>query len=165
MTVLTQVVFYMLAVLTLVPAVLAVTVKNVFHAALFLVLSLTGVGGFFALLGADFLFVSQILVYAGGITVLLLFIVFLSGNPKDWAERSLNGAWGVAGLVCAFFISLLTVLFHYLPEAKPLAEALPTTGRLGLLLLRDMLLPFEAVSLLLLSSLAGAIHFSKRKHP
>jgi NADH-quinone oxidoreductase subunit J len=160
-----QLVFILLAGLTLAPAALAVSVKNIFHAALFLVLSLTGVAGLFAMLGADFLFVAQILVYAGGITVLLLFVVLLSGSPKDWVLRQVNGQWAWGFLLAAFFVSLLAALFRHLPSPVSLPEAAPTTAGLGLLLVRDMLFPFEAVSLVLLSALVGAVHFSKRDRP
>lgn len=158
-----KLVFLLLAVLTLVPAVLVVTLKNVFHAALFLILSLTGVAGLFAMLGADFLFVVQILIYAGGIMVLLLFVVLLSGSPKDWVVRAVNEQWLGALLVSAVFMSLLAVLFQLLPENVPASAPEPTTASLGLLLVRDMVLPFEALSLLLLAALVGAVLFSQRK--
>jgi NADH:ubiquinone oxidoreductase subunit 6 (subunit J) len=60
------------------------------------------------------------------------------------------------------FLAVLTGLFHALPEAATPAAPEPTTAALGLLLLREMVLPFEAVSLVLLAALVGAIHFSKR---
>lgn len=157
-----DVVFLFLSLMIVVPAALTVTVKNVFHAALYLVVSLTGVAGLFAMMGADFLFVAQLLVYSGGILILLLFVVLLSGTPKDWAARAINEQWMAASLVSAFFVAALAVLLRALPEAAPAADAAPTTSALGFLLLRDMLLPFEAVSLVLLSALVGAVHFSKK---
>ncbi len=156
-------VFILLAFMTLVPAALVVTVKNVFHGALFLVLSLTGVAGLFAMIGADFLFVAQILVYAGDILILLLFVVLLSGSPKDWATRSVNEQWMPAIVVSAAFTALLAVLLKALPASPAVPSAAPTTSALGFLLLRDMLVPFEAVSLVLLASLVGAVHFSSKK--
>ena len=159
-----KIVFGFLAVLVLVPAGLAVTVKTIFHCALWLVLSLTGVAGLFALLGADFLFVAQILVYTGGITVLLLFVVLLSGNPKDWIVKQVNGQWAWSLLLAGIFIALLATLFRQLPEPAVLAETAPVTKALGMTLVRDMVLPFEAVSLVLLAALVGAIHFGKRNH-
>ncbi|MBK8574873.1 MAG: NADH-quinone oxidoreductase subunit J [Elusimicrobia bacterium] len=155
-------VFAILAVMILVPAVLAVSLKNIFHCALWLVVSLTGVGGMFAMLGSDFLFVAQILVYAGGITVLLLFVVLLSGSPKDWIIKQVNGQWAWSLILAGIFVSLLATLFRQLPEPGPLAETVPVTKALGLILVRDMVLPFEAVSLVLLAALVGAIHFNKR---
>lgn len=155
-------VFLLLTAMTLVPAALVVTVKNVFHGALYLILSLTGVAGLFAMMGADFLFVTQLLVYSGGILILLLFVVLLSGSPKDWAARAVNEQWMPAAVVSAAFVSLLAVLLRAMPETAVVGEALPSTSALGFLLLREMLLPFEAVSLVLLAALVGAVHFSKK---
>lgn len=156
-----KIVFGLLAFLVIVPAALAVTLKNVFHCALFLVLSLTGVAGLFALLGADFLFVTQLLVYAGGITVLLLFVVLLSGSPKDWVVRQVNAQWVIGLLVAGMFVGLLAAVFKQMPVPGDLPPAAPTTAALGLVLIRDWVLPFEAVSLVLLAALVGAVHFSK----
>jgi NADH-quinone oxidoreductase subunit J len=155
-------IFFLLSLLVLVPAILVVTVKNVFHAAIYLVLSLTGVAGLFAMLGADFLFVAQLLVYSGGIVVLLIFVVLLSGSPKDWIVRQVNGQWLISLLISACFVCLLAALFRFLPESAP-KELQPTTASLGILLLRDMILPFEAVSLVLLAALMGAIFFTRKK--
>jgi NADH-quinone oxidoreductase subunit J len=139
-----------------------VMVKNVFHAAIYLVLSMTGVAGLFAMMGADFLFVVQLLVYSGGIVVLLMFVVLLSGSPKDWVVKQVNGQWLTSLVVSACFVWLLAALFHFLPAEAPGAVE-PTTASIGLLLLRDMVLPFEAISLLLLASLVGAIFFTRKK--
>jgi NADH-quinone oxidoreductase subunit J len=157
-----RLVFAFLFCLTVIPAAMAVTLKNIFHCALLLVLSLTGVAGLFALLGADFLFVAQILVYAGGITVLLLFVILLSGSPKDWVLRQLNAQWAWGLVLSAIFVSLLATLFRQIPEPESLTVAIPTSAALGFVLVRDMLLPFESVSLVLLAALVGAVHFSKR---
>jgi NADH-quinone oxidoreductase subunit J len=158
-------VFFLLAFMTLVPALLVVTVKNVFHAALWLVVSLTGVAGLFALAGSDFLFVAQLLIYTGGILIMLLFVVLLSGSPKDWATRAVNDQWMASSVVAAAFLALLTVLLRALPEASPAAATVPATASLGFLFLRDMVIPFEAVSLVLLAALVGAVHFSRKDDP
>jgi NADH-quinone oxidoreductase subunit J len=118
----------------------------------------------FALLGSDFLFVAQILVYAGGITVLLLFVVLLSGSPKDWVIKQVNSQWAWSLLLAGIFVALLATLFRQFPEPAVLAATAPVTKALGLTLVRDMVLPFEAVSLVLLAALVGAIHFGKRNH-
>jgi NADH-quinone oxidoreductase subunit J len=155
-----------LAVMTLVPAALAVTVRNIFHAALWMVVCLSGVAGFFALAGADFLFVAQLLVYAGGILILLLFVVLLSGSPKDWAARAVNERWLPSVVVAAAFVTLLAVVLKALPSTVPPAGSPePSTAALGRLILRDFLVPFEAVSFLLLAALIGAVHFSRKEDP
>src|SRR5579862_1774444 len=88
-----KIVFFALAAVTLGSSILVVTLKNIFHAALWLVVSLSGIAAFYALLGADFLFAVQILLYAGGVMVVLLFVVLLSGQPSDWTGRPLNHQW------------------------------------------------------------------------
>jgi NADH:ubiquinone oxidoreductase subunit 6 (subunit J) len=112
--------------------------------------------------GGTFRASRQILLYAGGIMVLVLFVIMLSGNPKDWIARQVNEQWLGGLLVSAVFVSLLATLFRLMPEAQAVAPAEPTTASLGILLLRDMVLPFEAISLVLLSALVGAILFSRR---
>src|SRR5437899_954982 len=95
-------IFWLLAAVTIVPAVLVVSLKNVFHCALLLIVSLLGVAGFYAMLAADFVFTVQLLVYAGGIMVILLFVILLSGKPSDWKGAQVNeNAWlaGLAALV------------------------------------------------------------------
>jgi len=155
-------IFVFLSLLTLGPALLVVTLKNVFHVGLCLVLSLTGVAGLFAMLGADFLFVAQVLLYVGGIMVVLLFVILLSGSRKDWVVRQFNEQVLVGLLVSAVFVFLLQRLFGLLPDgAGGVSEMAPTTAALGMVLLRDMVLPFEVVGLLLLAALVGAIHFSR----
>lgn len=154
-------VFYSLAGLTLLSALAVVSLKNVLHSALFLGLCLLGVAGLFATLSADFLFAAQILIYVGGISVLILFAVLLAGRASELVMRQTNEQWLAAGFVC---LASLIALFHYFKPFNGLfvtAEAVPTTRELGRLLLGEWALPFELISLILLAALAGAIVFSK----
>jgi len=157
------IIFVLLAALTLVPALLVVTAKNVFHSALWLVLSLTGVAGLYAMLAADFLFAVQLLVYVGGIMVLLLFVVLLSGKPSDWAARQVNEKSWAAAIFALFLTTALGTVIHDWSVSAIASDPVPTTGMLGSLLFKEMLLPFEVVSLVLLVSLIGAVFFSVRK--
>src|SRR5947207_2092782 len=97
-----SIIFYFLAAVVIVPAIRVVSVRNVFHAALWLIVSLGGVAGIYALLAADFLFAVQLLVYVGGVMVLLLFVVLLSGKPSDWAGRQVNEKAWLAALFSGF---------------------------------------------------------------
>lgn len=157
------IIFYILATMVVVPAVLVVTVKNVFHSALWLVFSLISVAGVYAMLAADFLFAVQLLVYAGGIMVVMLFVVLLSGKPSDWNVPQLNEkSWGAA-LFSVFFVAVIgTTLHHWVFQ---IVESQPevTTAKLGQLLLTKMVLPLEVVALVMLVSLLGAIFFSSKK--
>ena len=158
-----KIAFFALAALTLGSGVLVVTLKNIFHAALWLVVCLGGVAAFYAMLGADFLFVVQILLYAGGVVVVLLFVVLLSGKPSDWMGRSLNHQWLsaiLAGGVLAAGVLWAGKHFTGAITAPPV----PTTSSLGKLLLGPMVLPFEAISLVVLVALTGAIFFTRKQH-
>ena len=157
-------IFAFLAALVLIPALLVVTVKNVFHSALWLVLSLSGVAGMYAMLAADFLFAVQLLVYIGGVMILLLFVVLLSGKPSDWAGRQVNEKAWAAGLFSVFLVSALGSVVIDWPLVVVDSKPLLTTGRLGELLVHGMALPLEVISLALVAALVGAIYFSvKRK--
>jgi NADH-quinone oxidoreductase subunit J len=155
-------IFYFLSALVVIPAILVVAVKNVFHSALWLVVSLAGVAGVYAMLAADFLFAVQLLVYVGGIMVVLLFVVLLSGSPKDWEGKQINEKAWAAGLFALFFVAALSSILWNAPLS--VVESVPklTTGQLGTLLLGDMLLPFEIISLVLVAALVGAIYFSTK---
>lgn len=157
-------IFYVLAAMVVIPALLVVTVRNVFHSALWLVLSLSGVAGLYAMLAADFLFAVQILVYVGGVMVVLLFVILLSGKPSDWAGTQVNEKAWAAALFSVFLVAaLVSALFRWALPSNASATPELTTGRLGKLLLTEMVLPFEFISLVLVAALIGAVYFSVRK--
>jgi len=157
------IVFYGLAAAVLGSALGVVILRNVLHSALFLGLALACTGGIFALCGSDFLFVSQILVYVGGIALLILFVVLLSGRSKDLQSRQINDQWlaalVVAGTTVALLYRSLSVFSNAFARTEPAAATLP----IGRLLLTDYLVPFELVSLLLLAALMGAVWFTRSK--
>ncbi|MBI3299513.1 MAG: NADH-quinone oxidoreductase subunit J [Elusimicrobia bacterium] len=152
--------FACLAGVTLVCALAVVTLRNVLHSALFLGLSLAGVAGLFASLGADFLFAAQILIYVSGIAVLVLFVVLMAGRHSELHLRQTNKQWlpalAVAGLA---LWSVTKVAQGFRIEAPSLRQ--PTTRALGKLLMGDFAVPFELVSLILIAALIGAIVFTR----
>ena len=160
-----SVIFYFLSTITIVPAIFVVTMKNVFHSALWLIVSLLGVGGMYALLAADFLFAVQLMVYAGGVMVLMLFVVLLSGKPTDWQGSQINDKWWGAVLFSAFFIAIVSAVVASWPLANRKIEPTVTTGALGKLLLGDMILPFEVIAVVLVVALIGAVYFSQKRKP
>lgn len=156
-----QLVFYSLAAVVLIPALLTVLLRNTVHCSLFLGLSLAGVGGLFAMLGADLLFGGQILVYVTGIAVLIMFVVMLLGRTSDLHLRQVNRQW-LAGLaLCGISgFGLWHVVRHY-SKAVSTVQPKPTTHGIGGLMLGDYGVPFELISLVLLAALLGAIFFSR----
>ena len=160
-----QIVFYSLSALVLLSALAVVLHRNTVHSSLFLGLSLAGVAGLFASLGADFLFAAQIMVYVSGIAVLVMFVVMLLGRASDLHNRQVNELWTAALLICAIAsVGLLKIAASYAgtPAAAP---PTPSTRIIGKLFLGDYLLPFELVSLILLAALLGAVFFTHSERP
>lgn len=165
--------FFIFSVLTLGGGLAVVTQRNIFHAALFLMLSLFGTAGLFVLLVAPFLAAVQVLVYIGAIAVLILFAIMLTRRLMG-LEIALNSQWqyGLLAAVVLFVILLLTltplgddVLGEQLSANLPTdADEAPsvdyiTVEEIGVAFsTRDgFVLPFEIVSLMLTSALIGAI--------
>ncbi len=150
--------FIVLAIVTLVAAILTVTVRNVVHAALALVGTFFGVAGIYLLLEAEFLAVVQVLIYVGAISVLILFAIMLTRGLMQSTHTSLNSQWGVAALVCfALFLGMagVAVTGHWLVGTTPITvDMIPDLGKL---LVTSYVLPFEIISLLLLGALVGAL--------
>jgi NADH:ubiquinone oxidoreductase subunit 6 (subunit J) len=151
--------FLFFSALTAVTALLVVVLKNLLHAAVALFFCLTGIAVLYVLLGADFLGMTQLLIYAGGILVLLIFGIFLTAKIYD-TKIDLSGKgppWyvgvGVAALV--FGVIWTVILKADFPSKEP--TQLPTTKALGELFLTKYLLPFELVSILLLFAMIGAV--------
>ena len=155
-----QIVFYSLSALVLLSALAVVLHRNTVHSSLFLGLSLAGVAGLFACLGADFLFAAQIMVYVSGIAVLVMFVVMLLGRASDLHLRQVNEFWMAALLICAISSAgLLKIARSYGGTFSTVAPS-PSTRIIGKLFLGDFLVPFELVSLILLAALIGAVFFS-----
>lgn len=156
-----QIAFYSLSAVVLIPALLVVLLRNAVHSALFLGLSLAGVGGVFALLGADLLFGGQILVYVTGIAVLIMFCVMLLGRTSDLHLRQINRQWAAGLMLCALSgVGLFHVLRSYSKTVSKTAAA-PTTRGIGGLMMGDYAVPFELISIVLLAALLGAVFFSR----
>jgi len=155
-------VFYGLGALVLGGAAGVAFSRNILHAAFLLLACLSGTAGLYFLVGADFLGVAQILIYVGGISVLLLFAVLLTNRIGDVkiTNRALGygAAVPIALLVGVFLVAAIAIA----PWPRTEAIASPTTARLGDAFLREDLLPFELVSLVLLMALVGAMAIVRR---
>jgi NADH-quinone oxidoreductase subunit J len=160
------VVFYILGGISVVGALLMVTRKNPLAGALALVVSMAGLGGLFAMLHAEFVFILQILLYAGAIMVLIIFtIMLLNLTPEELEERPVGKIRGavILAAVAAGFIGFLRVLL-LIPEGVPFVS--PTFGdieEVGALMLGKYLFPFEVISVLLLVAIVGVVILAKKK--
>jgi NADH:ubiquinone oxidoreductase subunit 6 (subunit J) len=138
-----------------------VTMRNVFHSALMLILSLFGVAGYFILVGAEFLAMVQVIIYIGGIMVLFLFGIMVSQNiiGTEIRQSSHEAPWALAGAAMLFafmFIAGLAMNFPPQPTAGGMALT-DNTHELGWSLMATYTLPFEVASLMLLMAMLGAI--------
>ena len=164
--------FYVIAAFILGFAVLVVSTRDTVHSVLFLVLDFLFVAALYVLLGAQFLAVIQILVYAGGIVVLYLFVVMLVNlkRPPE-AHRDPNRRTKLGfGLAAAVLIELGAIAaYGYAGGAAgpaPAGSVLPVSGnteQVGWLLYINYLVPFEIASMLLLVAMIGAIVLAKRE--
>ena len=158
-----NVAFGVLALAMVAAALRMVTTRNVVHAALYLVVVVAGVAGMFILLGAEFVGVTQVLVYIGAIVVLFLFGIMLTkGSFGDddgvTGERRL-----VAGLVGLLVFGVMAAALVESFEDAELSRSGPsTTAELADSIFSDYIVPFEAVSVLLLAALIGAIVVARR---
>jgi len=160
-----DVLFYVFAALTLLCAVLVVAnpfSRNPVTSAMFLVLTIISMSGLFLLLHAFFLAAVQILVYAGAVIVLFIFVIMLL-DLKEEQRRKIKFFGLAAGLVSVGIVVSIFVksLASIKPAAEPKLEG--ETYALGKLLFTQYTLPFEIVSVLLLVAMVGVILLSKKK--
>ena len=155
-------IFYGVAALVLISAAGVAFSKNILHSAFALLGTLAGVAGLYLTLGADFVGVAQIIIYVGGILVLILFAVLLTNRIGDVKVTNLSlPTFGAAVPVLFGVVGLLFLVFKTnWPETQ--AAAAPTTARLGDAFLREYLLPFELASVVLLMALVGAMVIARR---
>ena len=167
------VVFWSFATMAILSALLCVTQRNPVSSAMWLVVTLFSLAGLFVILEAHFIAAMQVLVYAGAIMVLFLFVIMLLNLGRD--ERSdMLGRFGA--IVMIGVASLMVTELWVLKDARPAAELVLPAGTLardaaqqgavGAVagpLFRDFLVPFELTSILLLAAVVGAIVLAKRR--
>jgi NADH-quinone oxidoreductase subunit J len=163
--------FYVISAFVLIFAVLVVTAREAVHSVVFLVIDFLFVAALYALLGAEFLAIIQILVYAGGIVVLYLFVVMLVNlkrPPEAYSDPHRHTKIGFAlALAILVEVGIISANGYVQPTpASAAAAALPVTGNtqeVGWLLYTSYLIPFEVASMLLLVAMIGAIVLAKRE--
>ena len=167
MPALPDILFYVFAAMTLLFGVLVIVnpfSRNPVTSAMFLVLTIISMAGLFVLLHAFFLAAVQVLVYAGAVIVLFLFVIMLL-DLKEEERRHIKFFGFIAGLVSVG--TILAVFFKSLGQSPVTTTAAPAaegdTYSLGKLLFSQYVLPFEVVSVLLLVAMIGVILLSKKK--
>jgi NADH-quinone oxidoreductase subunit J len=156
--------FYIIAAVMLVAAARVVTTNNVVHAALWLVLVLAGVAAQYVLAAAEFVAVSQVLVYIGAVMVLFLFGIMLT-RAQIGAERDLNNRnWAIGIPVALALLGLLAwaIIDQYGDDKLPEAAGPTSTQAISDAVLSDYLVPFLALSFILLAAAIGAIVLARK---
>jgi NADH-quinone oxidoreductase subunit J len=159
-----DILFAGIALLTVVSAAWVAFSRNIVHSAFALLGTFFGVAGLYVFLSADFLAVVQALVYVGGILVLILFAVMLTGKIGD-VKVSNRSAGVLPGLLLlVLLLGLLGALVLATPwQVAGPAEAVPTTAAMGNALLSEYVLPFEVISVLLIAALVGAVTLVRKE--
>jgi NADH-quinone oxidoreductase subunit J len=166
--------FYSFAALTLIGAVLTVTLRNAIHCAIALISSLAGVAGLYLMQKAEFLFAVQIVLYIGGIMVLFLFVIMLVNLDSAAKQRQYHRQW-IAGALSLAGTGALIIWF--LNKGQKTLEAMPAaanvaptvdprsgnTQQIADVLFSEYLLPFEVVSILLLVAIVGSVLMAKKR--
>ena len=163
-----DIIFYLLATLCVVFALLSVTTRHIFRAAIYLLFTLIGIAGIYFWLQYEFIAAVQIIVYVGGIVVLIIFSIFLTQQtgeqlPKQKLDRKIFAALAV---FAGFALTMLQIYQYTFIETDEIAIT-PTVENIGKKMLSvdngGYALPFEVISILLLAALIGCIVIALRE--
>jgi NADH-quinone oxidoreductase subunit J len=159
--------FYFLAALSVGSALGVILRKNAVHSAIFLIFTLLAQAGLYLMLYAPFVAGVQIILYAGGIMVLVLFVIMLVNLERSLKEEQFNKQWIVGTVVAVSFGALLLIVYRSgaagLPSALAALPEASNTQDVGVMLYRNYMLPFEIASLLLLVAIVGAVVMAKKR--
>ena len=157
-----DIIFYIIASIIIGGGLLAVTSRKIFRSAIYLLFSLVGIAGLYFYLDYEFIAAVQIVVYVGGIVVLILFSIFLTQGSGEDMKKPVRARALFAGMAVSFACGL-TMMFirrqEFVPSGKPALA--PSPENIGFQLLstteHGYILPFEVVSMLLLAAMIGCI--------
>ena len=161
-----DIVFFVFALVTVVSAFVVVFSRNIMYAAFSLLFTFFGVAGLYVLLHADFLAVTQVLIYVGGILVLLLFGVMLTNKVISVDIKTGTLQTAPALIITAIVAGTLAGLFYSTWKTTPVTAPqvqVSTTMTIGEMLMTSYLLPFEVASVILLVALVGAAFMARKK--
>jgi len=165
----TAAVFYVLASVALLSAVMVIWSRNVVHSAIYLVLTFLCVAGVYVLLRAEFVAVVQVFVYAGGIVVLFLFVIMLVNLRDALGQRvrvhaTVSASVGAAATALLLYVAASGGLRSGYGPGRDLSAQGGNIQQVGWALYGDYLLPFEIASILLLVAMIGAIVLARQKY-
>ncbi|ABF40294.1 NADH dehydrogenase subunit J [Candidatus Koribacter versatilis Ellin345] len=159
--------FYFLAALSVGSALGVILRKNAVHSAIFLIFTLLAQAGLYLMLYAPFVAGVQIILYAGGIMVLFLFVIMLVNLERSLKEEQFNKQWLAGSAVAALFGVMLLLIYRNgggtFPSTRAILPEASNTQDIGVMLYRNYMLPFEVASLLLLVAIVGAVVMAKKR--
>lgn len=164
------IIFYLLAALVLGSGLLAVTTRQIFRSAIYLLFSLIGIAGLFFWMDYQFIAAVQIVVYVGGIVVLIIFSIFLTQQAGELLPKQKAGRQLFAALAAFCGLALTMIQVNQFSFTKTTVAAVePTVANIGSYMLgvneNGFALPFEVVSMLLLAALIGCIVIALKSRP
>lgn len=157
--------FLAISLIVIVSAAVAAFSRSIVQASYSLFFTLLGMAGFYVLLGSDFLAITQVVVYIGGVLVLLMFGVLLTNrNLEALHQKDRMGFW-IGGITAAFFFLfvLARIIFSATWGPRSFGDIVPSTTDIGRGFLTEYVLPFEFSSITLLVCLIGAAYMARRK--
>ncbi|MFZ0285975.1 MAG: NADH-quinone oxidoreductase subunit J [Terriglobales bacterium] len=159
--------FYFLSALTVLSGILVITQKNAVHSALALIFGLLAQAGLYLMLYAPFVAGVQIILYAGGIMVLFLFVIMLVNLERSQKEEQFNKQW-LGGLLAAGALGGLLIAVYLksgqlFPQHTPQPIEASNTQQIGVMLYGQYMFAFEIASLLLLVAIIGAVVMAKKR--
>ena len=164
-----QIIFLVIAAITLVAGLSVVTSRNLIHSALWLILTLSGIAVFYVLLDAGFFAVIQVVVYIGAIAILFIFAAMLTGRVMQDSGSQSNSNWWLGALIAVLLFAGIALIFINWQDFTTLQPVLrDSSGKvkeLGLALVSpdQYVLPFELASVLLVAGMIGAIFVAGEK--
>ena len=159
-----NIVFWFFVIMTIGAALMVVLSKNLIYAAIALLITFLGVAAMYVFLWADFMAGTQVMIYIGGILILLLFGIMLTTKITSVRISHTNVQRGVGALIVAAIFMGLVWMINITPWINiPTQEPQQTVYSIGTLLMTDFLLPFEVASVLLLGALIGAAVLARKE--
>src|ERR1700677_3079460 len=155
-----SVAFLILAIMTIVAACAAMTLRGLVHCALALAVAFAGIGTLYLSLGAQFLGLAQLLVYVGAIAVLIVFVILLTRGGDSDSPPLPAARWAISGLLVAmaiFAILAWAVLHSFAIHSAGAPAPQATIRQLGTALMESYVLPLEVIGLMLTAALIGAV--------
>ncbi len=160
------VVFVLVSLLAIISSVLMISVKNTLHSALFMVMAFIASAVLYLLLGCQFLAMLQVIVYAGAVMMLIIFVIMMLDLKREEKLARKITKTKVVGVIVSLLFMLMLIVVMGFNTVKGKMGALSSIGdakTIGSLLFTRFLLPFEVASVLLLAAMVGAVMLSKKQ--